>query len=312
MKEIGKFLKESRKQLDLSISDISNITKMNINIIKNIEAGNIAHFSNDLTYLRYYVKAYANAVNVDFDSLDKELENSTLSYTQSMLVLEQEKIQELNENIRTKKQNISQPLNRGGLQKSRRSIDWTLVSLILIVTLIGAFLLYSVAVNLLDKKPVDDTPPIVNKPDNEKPDDVDEEPIDEKPIIADVKITKDAENPNVYLISNWQKQENFSIKTIFGVPTWVQIQVNGSVVKIPGENNISKTYQRDEELVIKDKYVLGDDEIEFKAEDVIVVRYGIMRGNKFQINNQDYELDESIFNTNSPENITFKLDADVE
>ena len=53
MKEIGKILQENREQQNKSIDDISNITKMNINIIKNIESGNVEYFSNDLAYLRY-------------------------------------------------------------------------------------------------------------------------------------------------------------------------------------------------------------------------------------------------------------------
>ena len=56
MKELGETLKASRINQNKSITDISEITKMNINIISNIEEGNVDYFRDDLTYLKYYIK----------------------------------------------------------------------------------------------------------------------------------------------------------------------------------------------------------------------------------------------------------------
>lgn len=312
MKEIGKFLKENRVKLGLSIADISDITKMNINIIRNIEEGNVAYFSNDLTYLRYYIKSYSNAVNVDFDSIEQELDKTTLAYTQSIQTLEDEKIVKLNENIKVKRKQAGSAPSHGGIKRVRKSVDWTLVSLITIVTLIVAFLVYSVVVNLTSDGKVDDKPPVTDvvPPADDEDDPDQEEPGDQEPIIEAVKVTK--EDPSTYLISNWQNQKEFSIKTIFGVNTWTQIKVNDQVINIPDENVNSKTYTPGDELVINDKYTLNDQEVEFSAGDKIEIRYGIMRGNKFMINNEDYLLDESIANVNSGTSITFKLDADVD
>lgn len=311
MKEIGQFLKETRKKLNLTINDISDTTKMNINIIKNIEAGNIAYFDNDLTYLRYYVRSYANAVNVDFDSLVDQLEKSTLSHTQNMLVLEKEKLKQLNENIKIKTQNISNPLQHGGLKKPKSRIDWTLVSLISIIIVIGAFLIYSMFNNFLNKEPNLDKPPVVVDPNDDDKDPDSKDPSDDEDvIIADVEIIK--ENPSTYLISNWQIQEDFSIKTKFGVNTWVQIKVNNQVINIPDEKTSSKTYLVDQELILKDKYQIGDQAFDFKVGDTIVIRYGIMLGNSFYINGNQYDLDESIANASSGTDVIFKLDTDVD
>ena len=309
MKEIGMFLKENRIKQALTIKDIADKTKMNTNIIKNIEAGNVAYFENDLTYLRYYVRSYANAVNVDFDSLEKELDQASIDYTQSMAILEKEKMANLNENIKVKRQQLSKPPLRGSLKKTRGHIDWTLVSLITIVTLIVGFLVYSVFINVINKDPGKDKPPVIDNP-VDKPDDEEENPIDQEPIIADLKIVK--EDPNTYVISNWKQQKDFNIKTIFAVNTWTQIQVNEQVVDIPGDGNASKTFAPGEELVLKDKYTINDVEQEFKPGDVISIRFGIMLGNKFMINNQEYQLDESIADVSGPTSVIFKLDQDVE
>ncbi|NLC54369.1 MAG: hypothetical protein GX769_00625 [Erysipelothrix sp.] len=308
MKEIGMFLKENRIKQALTIKDIADKTKMNINIIKNIEAGNVSYFENDLTYLRYYVRSYSNAVNVDFDSLEKELDKASIDYTQSMAILEKEKMKTLNENIKVKRQQFSQPPSKGGFRKTRGSVDWTLVSLITIVALIAGFLIYSIAINLVNKDNPTDVPPVIDNP-VDKPDD-EKDPIEEQPIIADLKITK--EDPNTYLITNWQQQKDFNIKTVFVVNTWTQIQVNDQVVNIPQDNNLSKTFAPGEELVLKDKYTLNEVEQEFKAGDVISIRYGIMRGNKFVINNEDYQLDASIADVSGPTSVIFKLDQEVE
>lgn len=308
MKDIGKFLKENRIKQKKTIQDISDYTKMNINIIRNIEEGNVAYFSNDLTYLKYYVRSFANAVNVDYDSLADKVEESTFEYTQSMQVLKDEKIKELNENITVKRKQTPPPITHGGIKKVRKSVDWTLVSLISIVTIIVGFLVYSVVINFMDEGKKTETPPVVDVNPPPVDEDEDEEVIVE-PEIEPVLVKK--EDPNNYLISNWQSQENFSIKTVFGVNTWTQISVNGQVINIPSEDNKSKTYTPNEELVLFDKYKINEEELEFKAGDVIAFRFGIMRNNKIFINNEEYSLDESVANSNGGTDVIFKLDADV-
>ncbi len=46
--------------------------------------------------------------------------------------------------------------------------------------------------------------------------------------------------------------------------------------------------------------------------DTIVIRYGIMLGNSFYINGNQYDLDESIANASSGTDVIFKLDTDVD
>ena len=73
---------------------------------------------------------------------------------------------------------------------------------------------------LRDKK----EPPIVDvdKDKDKKPNEKEDDDVIE-PEIKEINITQ--ENANTYLISNWQAQEDFSIKTIFNSATWTQIKV---------------------------------------------------------------------------------------
>lgn len=308
MVEIGKFLKENRIKQKKSIDDISNITKMNINIIKNIESGNVAYFSNDLTYLRYYVRAYANAINVDFNSLDESLQSAILSYTQSIDVLEQEKIEQLNKQIKTKQKKISP--NISNLNKAKR-IDWTLVSLISIVVLIVVFLAYSITINLMKERDPIEKPPIVDTDkdnDKDKDDDPLEEPDDE--IIEEIKVDIKAENANTYMLSDFS--DDLEIKTKFNVNTWVQIQVNGVVINIPNETFLSKTFLAGEELIIPINYVVNNEEKTLAEGDIISIRYGIMQSNEFFVNDEILELDEQIKNALGGTDLIFKLEKKLQ
>ncbi len=310
MKEIGNIIREERINQNRSIEDISNITKMNINIVENIEAGNLDYFKNDLFYLRYYVKSYLSALDLEIENIDAILNDATLEYTQAIDLIEAEKLKNINEQIKTKQISISN-MNQGKLSginqgKNRvKRIDWTLVSLISVVALISLFLVYSLVNSYINGPVVDDTPPpIVDKPDDkENPVDKEEEP-DEKPIeIAKVEV-KNLEVNNLEL-TNWNNETRIIAK--FNVPTWTQITVNNQIVSIPDTEESSRTYQANEELAIGDKYKLNGAEVEFKEGDVISIRFGIMNGNEFLINEDKLELDDSIATALGGTNLTFTL-----
>ncbi len=303
MKEIGKTLKESRLAQNKTIEDISNITKMNINIIENIEDGNVEYFSNDLAYLRYYVRAYVSALKVEIEDLDSKLEAVTLEYTQSINVLEQEKIEQLNEQIKTKNKTIKVPQSN---IKRVKKIDWTLVSLISIVALIGCFLIYSVVSNVMNpKEPTDNTPPPVVQPeetdDGKEEEEKEEEP--EKVVETNAKVNQITNNQ--LEIVDWK--ESTTIKTKFKVNTWVQMQVNNQVVLLPKEEVDNRVFAADEELIISDFYILGGQEFKFKETDVISIRYGVMNGNEFYLDEKKIDLDPEIANLMDPIDMVFTL-----
>lgn len=302
MKEIGKILEENRLAQNKSIEDISNITKMNINIIKNIESGNVEYFSNDLAYLRYYVKSYVSTLGIEIEDLDKRLQEATLEYTQSMDILEQEKIEQINEQIKTKHQTIKVP--QGG-RKRVKKVDWTLVSLISIVAIIASFLVYSLATNLLNPKENDNTPPPVVKPDDKDDGDKEEDNKVPEEIVEEASAKVNQISNNHLEVVDWD--DKTTIETKFKVETWVQISVNNQVILLPHEQVDSRVFAPDEELILMDFYILNGQEVKFKETDVISIRYGIMNGNEFYVDDKKLDLDPEVAQSNSAMDLIFTL-----
>ena len=303
MVELGKILKQHRIDQDKTIADISDDTKMNINIILNIESGNINYFNNDLTYLKFYLRSYCRAINLDFNDIEEEFNNAILSHTQSISLLEKQKYEDLNKQIKTKK------MQMGGYTTSSKAkrIDWTLLSLISIVSLIVAFLGYSLITSFIeDKNNNDNKPPIVDN-DKDKDTDKDEDPDD---IVEVVDVDLSYEDDYTVVLNNYDN--NLEIKTKFNVLTWVQIKVNNQVVRIPNENVNSKTFAVSEELIIPITYFINEEEKTLQEGDVISIRYGIMNSNEFYVNDQLLNLKDNVANALGGTDLVYKLEKMVQ
>lgn len=75
IKKIGTFLKTAREKKNISIEQISQKTKINVNILKALEDNNIEKLPN-LTYVKGFVKNYAIAVGVDVNEAKACLEHT--------------------------------------------------------------------------------------------------------------------------------------------------------------------------------------------------------------------------------------------
>lgn len=304
MKDLGLALKESRVSQQKSITDISQITKMNVNIITNIEDGNVDYFRNDLTYLKYYIKAYVNVLNLEIENLDEVIQSSLLSYTTAINIVEKDKFDKMNNDIIQK----SKTYKKSTTKQRKRSIDWTLISLISIVSIIGVFLVYSVVTNILNAP--DETPspkpPIVDVPDDKDKEESEDEVIVIPPVVVEVI----ANTENSFTINNWDQDTKFI--TNFNVNTWVQVTINDQVVILPTLEVNNKTYLPTEQLLLTEFYVMNGEEIPFKEGDVISVRYGIMRGNELLINEDPVELVDTIKDATGGTNIIYTLGKQVE
>ena len=81
MEKIGNMLKEKRIELGMSVEDISEKTRLTTKHIKALEEGDISFFHEDLSYLRFFVKSYCDAVGIDFEDMKDELRESIDDYT---------------------------------------------------------------------------------------------------------------------------------------------------------------------------------------------------------------------------------------
>ena len=71
-------LKERRTNLKLSIQDVSNQTRLAPQYIQAIEENNLDVFSDDLSFVRYFVHAYSDAIGVNWQAISDEVDMLSL------------------------------------------------------------------------------------------------------------------------------------------------------------------------------------------------------------------------------------------
>ncbi|MFR9256286.1 MAG: helix-turn-helix domain-containing protein [Merdibacter sp.] len=74
MAKFNEILKTKREELGLSIADISERTRLTERYIVALEKRDIPSFEEDLSYLRYFVRAYCDAVGVPYDMVREDVQ----------------------------------------------------------------------------------------------------------------------------------------------------------------------------------------------------------------------------------------------
>lgn len=284
MLEIGKSLKERREELGFTLKQMSEKTKVPTNKLQAIENGDIKYFNNDLTYLKFYVRYYCNALHLDFeifrDRLDLALDE--FSNTSKMM-----KISEINEiHDRVKERVINKSTSR------KRQFDISFISfvssiILLVITLVLVFIFLILPnINKPEVPEINNTElpsPIV---DNEEEDvSVEVEPqiltvsqIDE----INYEITGFSENQELVMLINFRSN------------AYVKIRVDGGTAV----NLASKLYNVGTELDFK---------FNATAESILEVYIGWMNGNTITINDIVIPIDETIAKRNGSVTFTFRL-----
>lgn len=145
MENIGKELKEKRIEQGMSVEDISVKTRLTPKHIKALEEGDISFFRDDLSYLRFFVKSYCDAVHVDFEDYKNEISASINDYTMTSVIHAQKSHQEMERNI-AKSDKLSRVESSGTSKRKRRSLrkpDFSLVSLIAIIGVVVVVILFA-------------------------------------------------------------------------------------------------------------------------------------------------------------------------
>lgn len=73
--KIGSLLKAAREKKKISLEDVANKTKININILKALESDDISNLPNK-TYVKGFVKNYAKTISLDTNEALSALENT--------------------------------------------------------------------------------------------------------------------------------------------------------------------------------------------------------------------------------------------
>lgn len=296
MERLGNVLKERRLDQKLTLEDMSAKTKLSVLQLQAIEDGNIAFFKEDLSYLNYFVRYYANALNVNYEEIRDILDEAVNTYTDAINISQIKKQEEINTNVREKTRQGAQRspgLNR--TKPSYRRIDIpTLGLLLLAVLIVGGMVFVGVkwVLPMIGSTDPITPPPIVNP----NPEDETETPSEEKPttpVEPEQAYVLTKINPTTYEIKGWKENESFDFEFQIQNRSWMEFQENNNVLDEPR----STVYESGETI----KLTL----VAEKAK-VLTIRFGYFSGNTITLNGKPVEIDESIKNSIT-ENFTFRF-----
>ena len=133
MDEIGSILKTTRESSGVSIEEASKDIDIKIEIIQNIENGNIGCFK-DIFILKDYLKTYSKYLGLDSDKLIDEFNDYMFEYTSKIPVKEiEQKIKE-KEKEESKEEKIISPYTMKA--KEHKKSIYVIGYLILIVFIV--------------------------------------------------------------------------------------------------------------------------------------------------------------------------------
>ena len=78
--EYYQILKQRRLDLNLSIQDIAVQTRLRPEYIRAIEEHNLDIFSDDFSYVRYFVHGYCDAIGVNWDYIKDAVDADVMAY----------------------------------------------------------------------------------------------------------------------------------------------------------------------------------------------------------------------------------------
>lgn len=281
MENIGLILKERRESLNLTLEDMSRQTKLSTVQLQAIEEGNIEFFRDDLSYLTYFVRYYANALDLDFDEIREELDASIVAYTDSLNLSKIKEQENISRNVI--KRSTVQP-------KKRPLIDLKSVSLVLIAIAIVFGLGFSfkkwVYPAMKEKDPIDE--PIVVVPEDKDEEKKTEEKDPEKEITdekdpkedektEEAELKVEARDPYYYLVTGWKEGDSLQFEFDFTNRAWVRFSEDDQILENPSQG----TYESGDKAQVI---------LEAKAGKKLSVNVGYMKGNTVTLNEKPIEL----------------------
>ncbi|MGL5978032.1 MAG: helix-turn-helix domain-containing protein [Erysipelotrichaceae bacterium] len=225
MEELGRILQEARESKGISREEASEQTRLTVRYITAIEEGNMDAFKDDLTYLRFFLKAYCEFLEVDFDEMKDKVSHFVDEYTHTMSVTPMTRY----EDLPNKPKKANRKRKEYNYKAKVRRFDFSFASLLSVIVMIVLLLIFSFTVFVLPRMnatptPQDPTtPPVVETP-SEEP----EEP--EVPAYVTVITKVDA---TTYEVSGLNMEEEMLLKLNFGSNAWFEARVNGIVLAEP-------------------------------------------------------------------------------
>ena len=140
MDEIGSTLKTTRESSGVSIEEASKYIDIKVEILQNIESGNIGCFK-DIFILKDYIKIYAKYLGLDSDKLIDEFNDYMFEYTSRIPVEEIEQLMKEKEKEEKKEEKIISPYTME-VKKTKKSIY--VLSYLIVILLVLCVIVWSV------------------------------------------------------------------------------------------------------------------------------------------------------------------------
>lgn len=234
---IGSLLKARREELGFSLSQLSEKTKVPLHKLQAIEDDNIAYFKDEITYLKFYVRYYFNALHLNFEDY-KDLFNTSIEmYTETAKLIKTQEMRELHERVASGANKQFQKTTKTIKKRPRQALrsDLAFISMIVIGLLIVLALLFVFFQSVLpiltqtkgDQQVIVIPNPIEREKDPiEEPDDEPEEPV----VFSVVKTSKLDKNGQltIYEVSGFTEGDAVTIEVeIRASKSWVSSKVDG-------------------------------------------------------------------------------------
>lgn len=288
MKNVGLRLKEQREEVGFTLEEMSAKTKITIPQLRALEEGDLNFFKEDISYVPYFVRFYAQALYLDYETLRVEVDNAIkdLHHTQKLKVVAQNR--STKENIESRIKDKKMVKNASVLRPAgKRKVDYSLLSLLvfiilLLITLIGIFFVYIYPMINESNANNNNNTTIIGLPEN--PNDVDNKPNEDDvdiPFVSALAVTK--VNPQEYDLTGYVDNEEVLITVTFVRDVWMKVFIDG----VATENPKSKIYKKDEVMEIR---LLAKDDLD------VMLHFGNLKGNIVSINGQEIGWDASIAN----------------
>mgnify|MGYP001810270932 CR=1 FL=1 len=233
---IGTLLRARREELGFSLPQMSEKTKVPLHKLQAIEDDNIAYFKDEITYLKFYVRYYFNALHLSFDDY-KDLYNASVDhYTETAQLVKTQEMRELHQrvasgaNARLPKK---APVVKKRLQKPMRS-DLAFISMIVIglmVVLALLFIFFQTVLPLLSKAQDNQQVIVVPDPIDHETDPVDDPDDPDEPVVFTVTKTTQADKNGQltkYEVTGYTEGDTVTIEVeIKAAASWVSSKVDG-------------------------------------------------------------------------------------
>jgi len=290
---IGEYFSSKRELLGLSIEQMSNKTKLTTLQIQALENNEISYFKDDLSYLPYIMRFYANALQLDFNDIRSDVDQLIINFEEDLRKAKLEKHKAIEKTAQMKK------INAQPLYPISRKVDYSFLSLValmivLILSLVLVFFVYILPrISAIDN--TDGQNPVVVLPidpneNNENPtdpiDDDDQDPIS---VLSFYQV-----QPRSFAIIDFIDEQDVIITVDFNHRTWIRVYIDD----VTTDNPKSKTYNPNERMEIR---------VKAQQDRVITIHFGYLKGNVIKINDEEVTLDPSIANITGGIKIDFRF-----